>query len=165
MKKRFFQPRFVAAPMLCCLTAVLFTACSPDVPRPGPQPTLVATVDEDPGDSAAQASVMYIRPDSPIPVVDASAVVTVNGAPVVPSFFGYIASLTPVAAGADVTMHFAFESVDLTRTLVMPSKPVVTTPNGTAVVPSNPTSITWDAVSPEPDAMIVSVSLPYTASF
>lgn len=144
---------------LCALAVSLgvLSGCS----EPAKGKLLIAQVDLLPSSAAMQAFVVCLPAGSQLPV--SGATVTVNGESV-PEFFGnFSLSLPAVSSGQNVTLHFAYEDIDILSTLVMPAKPSITTGSGTYAA-TDPITIGWALISPAPDNIVVSVPYYYTNS-
>jgi hypothetical protein len=122
---------------------------------------LAAQVDLLPAGTAMQAYVVCLPSGSLMPV--SGATVTVNGESV-PEFFGNLSfNLAPVIVGADVTLHFVYQDIDILKALAMPAKPSNLTGAGTFPA-TNSITIGWDLFNPAPDNITVSVISGYTNS-
>ena len=155
------------APLMVIITLAGLSGC-PTGPGTGDTRSymLSAGVNQAVDNSALTAMVFCFEENASFPLSDASATVTVNGESVPPSFFGYMSSsLASAPEGSDVTLHFACDSVDITRALKMPKKPTGGSVGGPPPVhTTNPIDISWDSILPPPHQVVVSVSGLYTAS-
>jgi hypothetical protein len=117
---------------------------------------LAAEVDMLPGSTTLEALVACVQGTT---IVDGDSVTaTINGEQV-PSFpllgnFGTLAG--PIDPGDDVTLHFVYKDINITKTLVMPEKPGI--PTSADTNSSLPIHITWTLASTAQDHVAVIVS-------
>jgi hypothetical protein len=143
----------------CAALLVLgLAACDTNPPKePAPlTDSLFVEVDQAKDDLTLSALAIYLVGSSTI-LSDPTAEATINGQALSFVLVGYgSSSLTPVLPGDAVNLHFSYEDVTVDRSLTMPVKPVPTVPGGSHN-PTQAVTVSWTALNPAPDYVLVIV--------